>query len=164
MSARTFARHFQAEVGTTPQIPPSPPTFALDHTRRLPTIARSATMGLQLFVRASVGKPTDPPSVLPLGHCAICALGARCDLARIRRCIRIWYIVRETVTISLPQAIRRELDWIAKEEGVPRSEVLRQSLEDFILVRRFRQLRQRMMAAAQAQGIYTDEDVFNRVS
>jgi len=30
--------------------------------------------------------------------------------------------------------------------------------------RRFRQLRQRMMAAAQAQGIYTDEDVFNRVS
>ena len=45
-----------------------------------------------------------------------------------------------------------------------RSDVLRQSLEDFLFVRRFRQLRQRMMAAAQAQGIYTDEDVFNRVS
>ena len=72
--------------------------------------------------------------------------------------------MRETVTISLPQAIRRELDRVAKEEGVSRSEVLRQSLEDFLFVRRFRQLRQRMMAAAQAQGIYTDEDVFNRVS
>ncbi len=72
--------------------------------------------------------------------------------------------MRETVTISLPRAIRRELDRVAKEEGVSRSDVLRQSLEDFLFVRRFRQLRQRMMAAAQAQGIFTDEDVFTRVS
>jgi metal-responsive CopG/Arc/MetJ family transcriptional regulator len=72
--------------------------------------------------------------------------------------------MRETVTISLPQAIRRELDKVAKEEGVSRSDVLRQSLEDFLFARRFRRLRQRMMAAAQAQGIYTDEDVFTRVS
>jgi metal-responsive CopG/Arc/MetJ family transcriptional regulator len=72
--------------------------------------------------------------------------------------------MRETVTISLPQAVRRELDKVAKEEGVSRSELLRQSLEDFLFVRRFRRLRQRMMAAAQAEGIYTDEDVFTRVS
>ena len=72
--------------------------------------------------------------------------------------------MRETVTISLPRAVRRELDRIAKEEGVSRSDVLRQSLEDFLFVRRFRQLRQRMMASAQTQGIYTDDDVFNRVS
>jgi metal-responsive CopG/Arc/MetJ family transcriptional regulator len=72
--------------------------------------------------------------------------------------------MRETVTVSLPRAIRRELDRVAKEEGISRSDVLRQSLEDFLFVRRFRQLRQRMMAAAQAQGIFTDEDVFNRVS
>ena len=68
------------------------------------------------------------------------------------------------MTISLPQTVRRELDKVAKEEGISRSDVLRQSLEDFLFVRRFRQLRQRMMAAAQAQGIFTDEDVFNRVS
>jgi len=72
--------------------------------------------------------------------------------------------MRETVTISLPQGIRRELDRVAREEGVSRSDVLRQSLDDFLFVRRFRQLRQRMMAAAQAQGIYTDDDVFTRVS
>ena len=72
--------------------------------------------------------------------------------------------MRETVTISLPQAVRRELDRVAKEEGLSRSDVLRQSLEDFLFARRFRRLRQRMMAAAQAEGIYTDEDVFTRVS
>jgi len=37
--------------------------------------------------------------------------------------------MRDTVTISLPQAIRRELDRVAKAEGVSRSDVLRQSLE-----------------------------------
>ena len=68
------------------------------------------------------------------------------------------------MTISLPRAIRRELDKVAKEEGISRSDVLRQSLEDFLFIRRFRQLRQRMMAAAQAQGVFTDEDVFTRVS
>jgi metal-responsive CopG/Arc/MetJ family transcriptional regulator len=72
--------------------------------------------------------------------------------------------MRETVTISLPAAVRREVDRIAKEDGVSRSDVLRQSLEEFLFVRRFRQLRQRMMATAQAQGIYIDEDVFTRVS
>ena len=72
--------------------------------------------------------------------------------------------MRETVTISLPHNVRRALDKVAKEEGISRSDVLRQSLEDFLFVRRFRQLRQRMMAAVQAQGIFTDEDVFNRVS
>ena len=72
--------------------------------------------------------------------------------------------MRETVTVSLPQKIRRELDRIAAQEGVSRSDVLRASLEEYFFVRRFRTLRQRMMAAAQARGIYTDEDVFDRVS
>ena len=72
--------------------------------------------------------------------------------------------MRETVTISLPPGIRRALDRIAAQEGRSRSEVLRASLEDYFFVRRFRALRQRMMAAAQAQGIFTDEDVFDRVS
>lgn len=72
--------------------------------------------------------------------------------------------MRETVTISLPQAVRRGLDRVAKEEGISPSDVLRESLEDFLFVRRFQRLRQRMMAAAQAQGIFTDEDVFERIS
>ena len=72
--------------------------------------------------------------------------------------------MRDTVTVSLPPGMRRELDRLAAQEGVSRSELLRASLEDYFFVRRFRSLRQRMMAAAQAQGIFTDEDVFDRVS
>ena len=72
--------------------------------------------------------------------------------------------MRDTVTVSLPPGIRRELDRLAARDGVSRSEVMRASLEDYLFVRRFRALRQQMMAAAQAQGTFTDEDVFDRVS
>ena len=72
--------------------------------------------------------------------------------------------MRETVTVSLPRSIKRELDRIAAREGLSRSDVLRASLEEYLFARRFRALRQRMMAAAQAQGIHTDEDVFDRIS
>ena len=72
--------------------------------------------------------------------------------------------MRETVTISLPSRTKRELDRVAARDGVTRSEVLRASLEEYLFARRFRALRHRMMAAAQAQGIVTDEDVFDRVS
>lgn len=72
--------------------------------------------------------------------------------------------MRDTVTISLPHVTRRELDKLAKEIGLSRSDLVRQSLEDFLFRRRFLQLRNRMMAAAQAEGVYTDEDVFKRVS
>ena len=72
--------------------------------------------------------------------------------------------MRETVTVSLPRALKRELDRIAAREGLSRSDVLRASLEDHLFVRRFRALRQRMQAAAQARGVHTDEDVFDRVS
>ena len=72
--------------------------------------------------------------------------------------------MRDTVTVSLPPGIRRELDRIAAREGVSRSDVIRASLQDYFVVGRFRALRQGMISAAQAQGIFTDEDVFDRVS
>ncbi len=72
--------------------------------------------------------------------------------------------MRETITVSLPRKVRQELDRIARREGVSRSDVLRVALEEHLFVRRFRVLRRKIMAAAQARGIFTDEDVFDRVS
>jgi metal-responsive CopG/Arc/MetJ family transcriptional regulator len=72
--------------------------------------------------------------------------------------------MRQTVTISLDKETRKELDVIAKREGVSRSDVIRESLRDFLFVRNFRRLRETMMARANAKGVYTDQDVFDRVS
>ncbi len=72
--------------------------------------------------------------------------------------------MRQTVTISLTKETRKELDAIAKREGVSRSDLIRESLRDFLFVRNFRRLRETMMAKAKTKGVYTDQDVFDRVS
>lgn len=72
--------------------------------------------------------------------------------------------MRETVTVSLTKEIREELDRVARREGVSRSDLIRESLRDFLFIRNFRRLRARMRAKAEGQGIYTDKDVFDRVS
>ena len=70
----------------------------------------------------------------------------------------------ETLKVSLPENIRAELEKLTQEEGLSAGEILREALREYLFIRRFRSLRARMMAKAQAQGIYTDEDVFGRVS
>jgi metal-responsive CopG/Arc/MetJ family transcriptional regulator len=72
--------------------------------------------------------------------------------------------MRQTITVSIPEDIRKALDKITANEGVTRSDIVRESLRDFLFIRRFRSLRGRMMARAQKEGVYTDQDVFNRVS
>jgi len=72
--------------------------------------------------------------------------------------------MRQTVTISLTEETRKELDAIARREGVSRSDLIRESLRDFLFVRNFRRLREAMMVKAKAKGVYTDQDVFDRVS
>ncbi|MHB1942750.1 MAG: CopG family ribbon-helix-helix protein [Acidiferrobacteraceae bacterium] len=72
--------------------------------------------------------------------------------------------MRETITISVPEEIKAELDKVVRDEGSSRSDVVRESLRDYLFTRRFRQLRGQMLAKAQAQGIFTDEDVFKQIS
>lgn len=70
--------------------------------------------------------------------------------------------MRETITISIPGEIKRQLDKITAQEGTTRSSIIRESLRDYLFIRQFRSLRKRMMA--RAPRAYTDQDIFNRVS
>ena len=72
--------------------------------------------------------------------------------------------MRETISISLPEEVKSELDAAVRAEGLSRSDVVRQALRDYLFLRKFRLLRAEMMTKAEAQGIFTDEDVFTRVS
>ena len=72
--------------------------------------------------------------------------------------------MRSTITISVPEQMRTELDKISKADGVSRSDIVRESLRDYMFGRRFRTTRNSMVAKASRRGIYTDQDVFNRVS
>jgi metal-responsive CopG/Arc/MetJ family transcriptional regulator len=70
----------------------------------------------------------------------------------------------ESISISLPEDLKRELDRATKAEGISRSDLVREALREYLFIRRFRRLRQELMPYADAQGIYSDEDVFRIVS
>ncbi len=72
--------------------------------------------------------------------------------------------MRSTITISVPEKMRSELDKVSKSDGVSRSDIVRESLRDYLFVRRFRTMRNSMVSKASRRGIYTDQDVFDRVS
>ena len=68
------------------------------------------------------------------------------------------------LTIRLPKEIKKELECLAKDEKVPVSDLIRESLDYFLAVKRFRRLRKKTLPFAEAQGLLTDEDVYKAVS
>jgi predicted transcriptional regulator len=72
--------------------------------------------------------------------------------------------MRETVTISVPAAIRKQLTKAAKADGVTQSEFVRKALKTELFRRSLRAARAELLLKARAKGIYTDDDVFKAVS
>ncbi|MGQ9628564.1 MAG: hypothetical protein ACUVV0_16870 [Anaerolineae bacterium] len=72
--------------------------------------------------------------------------------------------MQETITVTLPAEMRPVLDDVMRKEGISLSELIGEAIKEYLFFRQFRLLRERMLSKAQAQGIYTDEDVFERVS
>ncbi|MDO9565321.1 MAG: ribbon-helix-helix domain-containing protein [Candidatus Desulfaltia sp.] len=70
--------------------------------------------------------------------------------------------MRETITISMPEEIKKQLDKITSQEGTTRSNIIRESLRDYLFIRQFRSLRRRM--TDKSPRVYTDQDIFDRVS
>ncbi len=72
--------------------------------------------------------------------------------------------MQQTITVTLPEETKFALDDATRQEGVSPSELIGEAVKEYLFFRRFRLLRERMIPQAQAQGIYTDQDVFERVS
>lgn len=66
------------------------------------------------------------------------------------------------LTIKLPDEVAAALNQIVAEEGISPSDVVSVALTDYLFIRKFRLLRERLMAKSQKD--YTDEDIFERVS
>lgn len=72
--------------------------------------------------------------------------------------------MRETLTISLPREMRRQLTKAAKADGTTQSEFVRRAVKTELFRRAFRAASAELIPRARALGIYTDEDVFKSVS
>jgi metal-responsive CopG/Arc/MetJ family transcriptional regulator len=72
--------------------------------------------------------------------------------------------MRHTLTVRLPENLRKELQQISEEESKPMSDLVRESLQRYISIYKFRQLRNKVLPFAESQGILTDKDVFDLIS
>jgi metal-responsive CopG/Arc/MetJ family transcriptional regulator len=72
--------------------------------------------------------------------------------------------VRTSVSVSLPEKLNKEINKIAREMHLTRSDIVKVALTEYLFKYRFRKVRKKMVEKARAKGIYTDEDVFNRLS
>ena len=70
----------------------------------------------------------------------------------------------DSVTIELESGLVHELDAFARQHGLTRSEVVVDAVRDYLFFHRSRSLRARMSPEAQAQGLFTDRDVMERIS
>ncbi|MBI2415800.1 MAG: ribbon-helix-helix protein, CopG family [Candidatus Kerfeldbacteria bacterium] len=72
--------------------------------------------------------------------------------------------MRSVITLSLPPTLKKQLDKIAGQYNTNRSQIAQQAIDEYLTRQQFEHLRQRLIPKAQRQGIFTDEDVFARVS
>jgi len=70
----------------------------------------------------------------------------------------------QSMTIRIPDDLRKQLLKISKAEGKPVSDIVRESLKRYLTLYEFERLRAKTIPYAEAQGIYTDEDVFKLIS
>lgn len=64
-----------------------------------------------------------------------------------------------SITIKLPKKLQKELELVIKDESISKSDLICEALQKYLTVKRFRQLRKRVLPFAEAQGILTDEDI-----
>jgi metal-responsive CopG/Arc/MetJ family transcriptional regulator len=72
--------------------------------------------------------------------------------------------MKNTITIRLPDKIQKELDQVVKTEKASKSEIIRNAVERYLAIKRFQQLRKKVLPFAEAQGLLTDEDIFKAIS
>lgn len=81
-----------------------------------------------------------------------------------RGCVKLSYTMRATLTISLPRQTRTQIARAARRRKLSESEFVRRALQTQLWQDAFEESRRKLTVRARALGIYTDEDVFKRVS
>lgn len=65
----------------------------------------------------------------------------------------------QTLTVRLPDKLRKDLERLSKEDGVPLSTLIRRSLAKYVLLEGFERARAASIPYARAAGYVTEEDI-----
>ena len=70
-------------------------------------------------------------------------------------------MMKQNLTVSLTEKVRSDLEKLAKAEGLSKSQIVRNAIRDYVFTKKLMIFQSKMLANA-PQGMYTDEDVFDR--
>jgi len=68
------------------------------------------------------------------------------------------------ITIKLSDKLEEELNAAVKAEKISKDEIIKDALARYLAIKHFRQIRKKVLPFAEAQGLLTDEDVFQTIS
>jgi predicted transcriptional regulator len=69
-----------------------------------------------------------------------------------------------TLTLRIPDDLKRQLEELSRQQQRPTSELVRESLRRYIVTEQLKAIRRATVPLAEAQGFLTDDDVFRAVS
>jgi len=72
--------------------------------------------------------------------------------------------MQEAIILTLPADVKASLEARSKVESISLTELIERAVREYLLVRQFRSLHEKMLKKADQQGGYTDEDIFKIVS
>lgn len=67
--------------------------------------------------------------------------------------------ISKLINVRVPVELQRELQELSRSEHVPVSDLVRDSLREFLAVRKFRRLSKGVRGYATKAGLVTDEDI-----
>ncbi len=66
----------------------------------------------------------------------------------------------DSITIRIPDNLKKELDAIIKNDNISKSDFIREALKRYLSIKKFRQLRKKILPFAEASGFLNDSDIF----
>jgi predicted transcriptional regulator len=69
-----------------------------------------------------------------------------------------------TLTVQIPDDLNEQLDKLSLQLQRPASDLVEESIRRYIVTERLQAIRRVTVPLAQAQGFFTDEDIFREVS
>ena len=67
--------------------------------------------------------------------------------------------ISKLINVRVPAGLQKELQDLSRSENIPVSELVRDSLREFLAVRKFRKLSKEVRDYASKAGFVTDEDI-----
>jgi metal-responsive CopG/Arc/MetJ family transcriptional regulator len=69
--------------------------------------------------------------------------------------------MKQSLTVSLTEKVHSDLERLAKDEGLSKSQIVRNAIRDYVFAKKLMIFRSKMLANA-PNGMFNNEDVFDR--